>query len=431
MKILVDSDVCIEFLYYKAYYNANRLLIIELCLIVWYKTNSMKKKFHIADDAEIFNGKVTDIYFHRTLEILKRKTLDKPVVMEVRTRSLPHSWQWGILAGVEEAVNLFENKRVNLEILPEGTVFYPGEPVAEISGMYQEICLYETAMLGLLCQATGIATTAARCRIAAGGKSLLSFGARRMHPAIAPMIERSAYIGGCDGVSTVAGAELIGIEPSGTMPHALVLLIGGTVAATKAFHGIIDKKIKRIALIDTFQDEKFEAVNVAKAIGKSLYAVRIDTPASRRGNFKELIKEVRWELDLRGFKNVRIFVSGGIDEEKIRELSGVADGYGVGTAISNSPSVDFALDIVELNGEPIAKRGKESGKKFLFRCEKCFTDYIKTEYNKKLYCNCGGKLKNMMVKFIKNGKVIKGLSMPDKIRDYVLAQIKNPEISGG
>src|SRR5436190_1151227 len=79
----------------------------------------------------------------------------------------------------------------------------------------------ETALLGLLCQASGVATVAARCKIAAEGRPVFSFGARRMHPAISPMVERSAYIGGCDGVASVKSAEVIGIQPVGTMAHAV------------------------------------------------------------------------------------------------------------------------------------------------------------------------------------------------------------------
>lgn len=384
----------------------------------------MAQKFHIASEEDILKGNVTDVYFSRTLEILKAKKIDKHVVMEIRTRSLPSRWDWAVLAGVEEVVRLLENKKITLDILPEGTIFHPGEPVAEISGMYQEICLFETSILGLLCQATGIATNSARCKLAAGERTILSFGARRMHPAIAPMIERSAYIGGADGVSTLAGAELIGIQPSGTVPHALILIIGDTVNAMKAFDEVIDKRVNRVALIDTLQDEKFEALNVARALGKKLFAIRFDTPSSRRGNLVDLIKEVRWELNLRGFDHVRVFVSGGIDEAKISELNEVVDGYGIGTWLSNSPTIDFAMDIVEIDGKPFAKRGKESGRKFLYRCEKCWTTQIKSFKLKSLNCSCGGRLSNLMERYVANGKCVKKLHKPQEIRKYVLEQLK-------
>ncbi len=384
----------------------------------------MPGKFHIASEEDILSGRVTDVYFSRTLEILREKRIDKHVVMEIRTRSLPHNWEWGIIAGVEELIHLLENKKITLDIIPEGTLFHPGEPVAEISGMYQDISVFETAILGLLCQATGIATNSAHCRVAAGERTILSFGARRMHPAIAPMIERSAYIGGADGVSTLVGAELIEIEPSGTMPHALILIMGDTLKAMRAFDEIIDRKVKRIALIDTLQDEKFEAIKLVEAMGKDLFAIRFDTPTSRRGNFVDLIKEVRWELNLRGFEHVKVFVSGGIDETKIRELNEFVDGYGIGTWISNSPTIDFAMDIVEIDGRPFAKRGKESGRKFLYRCEKCWTTRIKSAKLKNLKCNCGGRLVSLMERFIDDGRIVKKIQSPQQIRKYVLEQLK-------
>ena len=129
----------------------------------------------------------------------------------------------------------------------------------------------------------------------------------------------------------------------------------------------IDPKVRRVALIDTLQDEKFEAIRVAEALGKDLYAVRLDTPSSRRGDFFRILEEVRWELDIRGFEHVKILASGGIDEYEILKLNPLVDGYGVGTSIANAPVLSFALDIMEIEGRPMAKRGKRSGAKQVWR----------------------------------------------------------------
>ena len=75
--------------------------------------------------------------------------------------------------------------------------------------------------------------------------------------------------------------------------------------ALRAFNDVVDPKVRRVALIDTLQDEKFEAIRVAEALGKDLYGVRLDTPSSRRGDFYQIISEVRWELDIRGFGHVK------------------------------------------------------------------------------------------------------------------------------
>ena len=125
--------------------------------------------------------------------------------------------------------------------------------------------------------------------------------------------------------------------------------------------------MRRVALIDTLQDEKFEAIRVAEALGKDLYAVRLDTPSSRRGDFFQILSEVRWELDIRGFEHVKILASGGIDEYEILKLNSLVDGYGVGTSIANAPVLSFALDIMEIEGQPMAKRGKRSGAKQVWR----------------------------------------------------------------
>ncbi|MEK6572297.1 MAG: nicotinate phosphoribosyltransferase, partial [Bacteroidota bacterium] len=246
--------------------------------------------FHIASTEEIRSGKVTDVYFDRAVKVLKARKINKHVKAEFVVKHFPDNYEWGVFAGLEECLEIFRDLNVSVKAMDEGTLFCTDEPVMTIEGMYLDFFIYETPLLGLICQASGIATRAARCRLAAGDKRVVHFGARRMHPAITPMIDRSSYIGGCDAVATVKGAEFLGLAPAGTMPHALVLLFGDTVEATKAFDKIIDKKVNRISLVDTFNDEKFETLKVAEALGKSLYGVRLDTPGSRRGDLLAIAK---------------------------------------------------------------------------------------------------------------------------------------------
>ncbi|MEW6409164.1 MAG: nicotinate phosphoribosyltransferase [Nitrospirota bacterium] len=381
--------------------------------------------FHTANPKDILEGKITDVYFDRTLQILKKKGIDKKVKAEFIVKSLPGGWEWAVLAGIEECAGLLKRLNVNVRAMKEGTIFKPYQPVMEIEGMYTDFGVYETATLGLLCQASGIATKSARCKMLAGEKKIISFGARRMHPILAPMIERNAYIGGCDGVAVIKSAELIEEEPIGTMPHALIIILGSSLAATKAFDEVIEPHIKRVALVDTFEDEKFESIRAAEGMGGKLFAVRLDTPSSRRGDFYRIIEEVRWELDIRGFKDVKIFVSGGINEEDIVRLNPVVDAYGIGTSISNAPVIDFAMDIIEVEGKPLAKRGKWSGSKSVLRCNKCFKDKIIPYTTEKISCECGGYNEELLIPFIMDGKILYKMPKPRDIRKYVLSQCNN------
>jgi nicotinate phosphoribosyltransferase len=386
--------------------------------------------FHIADPKDIKAGKYTDVYFTRTMEVLKAKKADKWVRAEFIAKRFPEDYHWGVLAGIEEAVYLLKDLPIKVRAMKEGTIFRTYEPVMEIEGMYTQFGLYETSILGLLCQASGVATKAARCKKAAEDRGVISFGARRIHPAIAPMVERNAFIGGCDGVAVVKDAEMIHEEPSGTMPHALILLIGDTVEATKAFDEVIDPKVKRVSLIDTFNDEKIEAIRVAEALGKKLFAIRLDTPSSRRGDFQKIIEEIRWELNIRGFGHVKIYVSGGLDEKRILSLNPVVDAYGVGTSITNARSIDLAMDIIEIEGKPLAKRGKMSGSKTVLRCSKCFQDRLVPYQPRKNSssrgpnrCSCGGRYQEILLPLIQNQRVLQDLPTPQAIRKYVLQQL--------
>lgn len=388
--------------------------------------------FHIATDEEIRTGRTTDIYFVRTKEVLKAKGKERVrVVTEVTAGRLPEGMPWGILCGVEEVAHLFEGLPVDVYSMPEGSVFYPAdargvrEPVIIIEGAYYDFCTMETPLLGLICQESGVATRAALVRMAAGEKIVVAFGVRRMHPALAPVLDRAAFIGGLDGVSSLSGAEVIGAFPMGTMPHALMIVFGDQVAAWKAFDEVMPPEVPRVALVDTYFDEKTEAVMAADALGERLQAVRLDTPGSRRGSFVEIIKEVRWELDLRGHDHVKIFVSGGIDADSVRLLTEAgADAFGVGTYISGAPTIDFALDIVEVEGRPAAKRGKMGGRKQVWRCPRCLADLVEPYTSPAPSCpKCGGEMGEMLRPLVRNGKVVADLTEPSLIREHVLKQL--------
>jgi nicotinate phosphoribosyltransferase len=388
--------------------------------------------FHTAVDDEIKKGLTTDIYFKRSVEILRTKNVKKKIIAEFTVSGFPANYPWAVYAGLEYVVRLFEGVSVNLYSLPEGTIFRNIDesgvpvPVLVVEGEYDLFAELETPALGFICQASGIATKSARIKKAAQESIVLSFGVRRMHPAIAPFIDRNAYIGGCDGVSSILGAQVIGKRPSGTMPHALILVMGED-EAWKAYNEIIPEDIPRIALIDTFGDEKFESIKAAETI-KDLLGVRLDTPSSRRGNFAKIVREVRWELDIRDFKDVKIYVSGGLDEDDIAPLKEAgAFGFGVGTTISGAPTIDYAMDIVEIEGKPLAKKGKFSGRKQVFRCESCLNTRVvlKREEGSGVKCNvCGGEMTPYLIKYIEDGKIMRELPDADQIRNYVLSQLE-------
>ncbi len=385
--------------------------------------------FYIVDEDKIKANRTTDVYFVRTVQILRAKGINKRVKMEVFLKNLPDNYPWGIFVGLEDVLHLFEGDPVDIYALPEGSVFYAGEPVMTIEGNYVDFAERETAMLGLICQASGVATKSARITKLAKGKSVVHFGARRMHPAITPMIDRAAYIGGMDGVATLAGAEAIGKKPIGTMPHALMLVVGDTLEAAKMFDEVISEDVPRIVLIDTFMDEKFESIRVAEEMGKKLSGIRLDTPGSRKGNFRKIVEEVRWELDIRGYHNVKILVSGGIDEESVKELADVVDSFGVGTSVSNAKTFDFSADIVEVEGKPIAKRGKLSGAKKLWVCDNCGNRKVTLMEEGKVVCDrCGNPMKPLTRKYMESGNIIEKLPSADEIRNYVLEQVRNLEV---
>jgi len=389
--------------------------------------------FWTAKEAEIKSAKTTDIYFLNTKEVLTKNQIDSEVVMEVYVRDLPYASIWGVLTGVYEVAKLLEGLPIDVWSFDEGAIFLADrrtamyEPVMTITGRYRDFVEYETPLLGLLASCTSISTKSARFRAAAGDKILISFGTRRVHPSLSPLVERNCYVAGFDGISNVLGAEMLGLKPSGTMPHALVQIIGNPVKTWKLFDRTMPKSIQRTALIDTFWDEKTEAIEAFEALGPHLWGVRMDTPSSRRGDFRKIVEEVRWELDIRGGKDVKILASGRITEEDVVQLRDIVDGFGIGTAVSYPPSIDFSAKIVEVrDGQGShfrAKRGGLGGRKAVFR-SKGFNDFVVLEGAP------GPKRSVEMLKpIIKNGRIVSEFTDISVIRDKVLKQIRSVSAS--
>jgi nicotinate phosphoribosyltransferase len=317
-------------------------------------------RFATVDDETIRRGDCTDIYFLRTEEVLGKSGRNPRVAMEVTAAALPDSW--AIFCGLDDVISLLEGLPLTVDSMPEGAVFHAGEPVLRIEGAYRDFARYETAVLGFLCHASGIATAAAHIRQLAGGRAIYSFGSRRQHPALARMVERAAWIGGVDGVSNTCAPE--GVPLVGTMPHSFVMCYPDIAEAFSAFDRFADPDVPRIFLCDTWCDEKRESLAGARCGAEGL---RLDTPRSRRGNMRAILEEVRWELDSAGYPHVRIVLSGGITREDIVAYRDIVDAFGVGGAIANAPVIDFAMDIVAIDGNSCAKRGKRSGKKQVWR----------------------------------------------------------------
>jgi nicotinate phosphoribosyltransferase len=318
----------------------------------------------IRPSIEILSGATADVYFARANSILDREGLDPVVTMEVFCR------EQAVLCGMGEARNLIGHVLANepgaiVEALSDGDPVTPREVVLRIHARYRSFALYETAMLGMLAQSTGWATAARKCVDTASPVPVISFGARHVHPDITDVLDYAAIVGGCVGASTPAGARLAGLNPTGTMPHSLVMIFGDTVRAAEAFDRDMPPDVPRIVLVDTFKDEAEEALRVANALGDRLYGIRLDTPAERGRVTAALVTEIRARLDQEGFGHVKIGVSGGLTPERIRHFldeGAPVDSFAVGSYISGASPIDFTGDVKEIDGVPIAKRGRIPGR---------------------------------------------------------------------
>lgn len=247
--------------------------------------------------------------------------------------------------------------------VPEGRIVFQKEPLLQVEGPLPEVQLLETLVINLIHYNTLLASKSARCFLASGGRTLIDFGLRRAHGLDAGLYgARASYITGFAGTSNLMAGKRYSIPVFGTMAHSFVMVFEEEEEAFRAFvKSFPDRATLLIDTYDTLEGAK-KAVKLMRE-GIKVVGVRIDS-----GDVETLSREVRNIFDREGFGNVKIVVSGGVDELDIAQwLSRGApiDIFGVGTKIltsADSPYLDIAYKLVEYEGRPKLKLspGKET-----------------------------------------------------------------------
>lgn len=341
-------------------------------MVRWVKGKRLSPQIFKIPVDKIKSGWYSDKYFVRTKEILVRGHNHNRVLMQVFTRKP------GVVCGIDEAaavLHLCSDRPRGLKIraLYDGDKIRPYETVMTIEGEYASFAHLETVYLGIIARRTAVATAVKKVVDAARGKKVHFFPARFDHYSVQTGDGYAAFISGALGVSTDAQADWWGGKGIGTIPHSLIAAYGGdTVKACLAFDIYMPKNIKRIALVDFNNDCVGTSLDVACALRRRLWGVRLDTAQDVRdisvkgsdkesyGVCPELVWNVRRALDRHGFKYIKIVVSCGFDEDKIRDFRKLGvpfDMVGVGAALLRQ-KMDFTADIVMVNGKPCAKIGR-------------------------------------------------------------------------
>ena len=251
--------------------------------------------------------------------------------------------------------------RGDLDAVPEGEAVFADEPILRVEGSLAEAQVLETFLLGVINAETRVASKAARVALAAGGRPVVEFGARRGDPLAAPYAARAAWIAGCASTSCEAAGMRFGVPVAGTLGHSYVMahVDDGEAEAFARFAEAFATSGTTV-LVDTY-DTRHGALLAAKA-GAAVRAVRIDS-----GDLAVLARDVRRILDAAGREDVRILASDDLDEHRIAALlrDGVpCDGFGVGTAIAltpDAPSLGAVYKLVEIEDRrgvrvPVGKR---------------------------------------------------------------------------
>jgi nicotinate phosphoribosyltransferase len=244
--------------------------------------------------------------------------------------------------------------------------------VMTIEGDYSLFAHLETVYLGCMARRTLVMRNVHEVVETANGKQILFFPARHDHWLVQTGDGWAAHVAGAIGVSTDAQASWWGGRGVGTVPHGLIAAYGGdTVKAARKFADRYADEMNVTVLVDFENDSVRTALEVAAGLGPRLWGVRLDTSESledialrgtgRRGVQPALVEKVRAALDEAGHEHVRIVVSGGFTADKIRAFEDAevpVDAYGVGSSLLRGQN-DFTADVVEVDGRPVAKVGRE------------------------------------------------------------------------
>ena len=348
---------------------------------------------------------LTDLYQLAMLKAYHDRGMNQTAVFEFYIRNLPPQRNFLMAAGLEQVLEYLENLRFtqqemdwlknsgrfpadfvdslkdfrftgNVDALPEGTLFFPNEPVIRITAPLPQAQLAESRIINILQMQTMAASKAARMVLTATGKMLLDFGLRRAHGAEAGLFTaRASYLAGFDGSATVPAEPYYGIPVFGTMAHSYIQAHTDEAAAFKDFaHSWPDNTIFLLDTYDTVQ-AAHKVVGLARDLKKegiSIHGVRLDS-----GDLVQLAKQVRSILDKGGLKDTLIYASGNLDEYALEQLiaqHAPIDGFGIGTRLAvseDAPTLECVYKMQEYDGQPRRKRseGKATwpGKKQIFR----------------------------------------------------------------
>ncbi len=326
---------------------------------------------------KIKKGYYSAEYFLKTKTIINNFLPTKVVKMQFFQR---HNNV--VLCGMNEVIELLgkvlHNKELfSIQAIPEGSIINANEPVLKITGLYSEFGFLEGIIDGILTRFSSIATNAQKVVKAANGKQIISMADRSDY---FEMLEKDGYAAGVGGIqnhvtqASISNMKLIN-KTIGTIPHALIQMCSGNLVEALEYFAEIYPNENLIALTDFNNDVITDSLNVANYFKNRLYGVRIDTsPALKDKYFNKmkadkkeyygvnptLIKALRKELDFFGHEHVKIIVSSGFNEDKIKRFereNTPVDIYGVGGALTNI-HINFTGDAVESDGKPIFKTGR-------------------------------------------------------------------------
>jgi nicotinate phosphoribosyltransferase len=322
---------------------------------------------------EIISGNVTDHCCTLSVEVLRRLGIaNRTVTLEAHVRRFPPDISHGLFYGLGDVLEVLGGRSVTLWSMRPGSVFFEREPVLIAEGPAEALATIRPAITGALTFGTSLLSRANEIVRIAEGRQVHFFGSRKLHPMHVRQYLECAYVAGMEINANPQAIQIVrDLKLEDCQEHFANLIADRPEDSWREFLNLPPSSGAVFIVLDNYDDPVSEAKTAALALGARLRGILIDTDSSRRGDIKNIIAEVAWNLRLIDRADVQICLTGGVSPEVIRETREHVRSYGVGLSALEGPVFDFALQVVAVDGRPKAKLGVKPGKKAVYVCSNC------------------------------------------------------------
>ncbi len=370
--------------------------------------------FETPSKKDICNGKISDHCNLLSLLTLEKIHKENSIIcLEAHVSNFPNEIEKAHFFGLHDFIRLLKGKDVQVYSIEPGHEFFENEPVINLIGYAKDLAMIKSTLTGILAFHSTVVTKCAHLKKIAGNKPIYFFGLRKLHPSHIMQYLEATYAGGFEINATDLAKQIDpNLEISDCQEHVSNIIADDLIESWRAFIKISEQYGGIYIVLDNFSDTVTEAKFAIEKFKHEIKGFLVDTSRTRRGDIVQILKELKWYLNLYSKKEVKIGLTGGVDSNIIKNTKDILSSFGVGLNIVSGYIFDFSFQIVEVDSKPKSKIGVFPGRKNVYYCKNCGKRDVDIDRDvyKKMCCN------NEMEKLL---KIVDLTSTKENI-DYIM-----------